>query len=189
MIMENPIKIGNHYYDINSEHFSLKWEESPINFNELSYLKQFPNLISANFYSSNLNDEGLAHVSNCSKIENLDLQDTEITNDGIKYLKNLEFLQYLRLKGNTQLTDECIPYLTEINNLLNLQIQETSITEVGLKKLTVIKYMEMITIQVWNNNFTFDGLLKISCELPHCEILAKGDGSFCNGEFEGKWKH
>jgi len=187
--MENSIKIGNHYYDKNSEHFSLKLEESPINFNELSCLKQFPNLISASFYSSNLNDEGLAHVSNCINIENLDLQDTEITNDGIKYLKNLKLLQQLRLKGNTQLTDECVPHHIELENLLNLQIQETSITEIGLKKLTVVKYMEMITVQVWNNNFTSDGLLEISRELPDCEILAKGDGSFCNGEFEGKWSH
>ncbi|GAA5096492.1 hypothetical protein GCM10023210_30310 [Chryseobacterium ginsengisoli] len=187
--MENSIKIGNHHYDVNSDHFLLKWEESLSNFKELSYLKRFPNLISASFTNSNLNDEGLAHVSNCSKIENLNLQDTEITNDGIKYLKNLKFLQYLRLKGNSQLTDECISHLLELENLLNLQIQETSITEDGLKKLTALKYMENITIQVQSNNYTFEGLLKISSKLPDCEILAKGDGTFCNGEFEGKWRH
>jgi hypothetical protein len=187
--MENSIKIGNHNYDTTSEHFSLKWGESLNNFNELSYLNQFPNLTSATFTSTNLNDEGLAHVSNCRGIENLNLQDTEITNDGLKYLQNLKLLKYLRLKENSQLTDDCIPHLLELDYLHNLQIQETSITENGLKKLTALQYLEMLVIHVFDNNYTFEGLLQISHELPDCEILAKGNGSFRNGEFNGKWKH
>lgn len=187
--MENSIKIGNHDYDTSSKHFLLKWGESISNINELSYLNQFPNLKSATFTSTNLNDEGLAHVSNCRGIENLNLQDTEITNDGLKYLQNLTLLKYLRLKENSQLTDDCIPHLIELDYLQNLQIQETSITENGLKKLTVLQRLDMLVIDVYNNNYTFDGLLQISRELPDCEILAKGNGSFRNGEFNGKWKH
>ncbi|MCS4303477.1 hypothetical protein [Chryseobacterium sp. BIGb0232] len=187
--MENSIKIGNHYYDINSDHFRLEWGESLSNFSELSYLSQFPNLRSATFTNTNLNDEGLAHVSDCSMIDNLNLQDTEITNEGIQYLQNLYTLRYLRLKDNLQLTDECVPYLIELESLENLEIQETSITENGLKKLTALKYLEKLSIYVQNNNYTFEGLLQISRELPKdCELLAKGNGSFYNGEFKGTWK-
>lgn len=187
--MENSIKIGSHYYNLNNEHFSLKWEESLSYLNELSYLKQFPDLISASFSSSNFNDEGLIHLSNCSEIESLNLQETEITNEGIKYLKKLKKLKHLRLKENPQLTNECISNLTELESLQDLQIQETSITEDGLGKLIVLKNLEYITIDVWENNYTFEGLLKISIRIPNCNILAKGDGIFCNGEFEGKWRH
>lgn len=187
--MENSIKIGNHFYDINSEHFCLKWGESLSNFNELSYLNQFLNLRSATFTNTNLNDEGLAIVSNCSMIDNLNLQDTEITNEGIQHLQNLYSLKYLRLKENFQLTDECVPYLIELDRLTNLEIQETSITENGLKKLTALEYLEKITIYIRDNNYTFEGLLQISSELPEdCELLAKGNGAFYNGKFEGKWK-
>lgn len=186
--MENSIKIGNHYYDINSTHFILEWGESLSNFDELSYLNQFPNLTSATFTNTNLNDEGLAIVCSCSKIKYLDLQDTEITNNGIQYLQNLN-LEYLRLKDNLQLTDECVPYLIELDYLEDLQIQETSITENGLKKLMALQYLQKLTIHVWDNNYTFEGLLQISRELPEdCELLAKGNGSFYNGEFEGIWK-
>lgn len=186
--MENSIKIGNHYYDINSTHFILEWGKPLSNFNELYYLNQFPNLTSANFYGTNLNDEGLAIVCSCSNITMLNLQDTEITNDGIQYLQNLN-LSYLRLKENLQLTDECVPYLIELDYLEELQIQETSITENGLKKLTALQYLERLIINVGNNNYTFEGLLQISRELPEdCELLAKGNGSFYNGKFEGKWK-
>lgn len=122
MKMENLIKIGNHCYELNSFHFSLKWEDSLSYINELFNLNQFPNLKSASFSGSNLNDEGLTHISNCSEIENLNLQETEITNEGIKYLKKLSKLKHLRLKGNPQLTNDCISYLMEIENLHNLQI-------------------------------------------------------------------
>lgn len=154
--MENSIKIGNHYYDINSEHFCLKWGETLSNFNELSYLNQFPNLRSATFTNTNLNDKGLALVSNCSKIDNLNLQGTEITNEGIQYLQNLYTLRYLRLKDNLQLTDECVPYLIGLENLENIEIQETSITENSLKKLTALKYIEKLIIYVQDNNYTFE---------------------------------
>ncbi|WP_300690390.1 hypothetical protein [Chryseobacterium sp.] len=187
--MKNSIKIGNHYYDINSEHFSLEWGESLNNFNELSYLNQFSNLTSATFTNTNLNDEGLAHVSNCRGIENLDLQDTEITNDGLQYLQNLKLMKYLRLKDNSQLTDDCIPHLMKLYYLQNLQIQETSITENGLKKLTALQCLDMLVIDVYDNNYKFDSLLQISRELPDCEILAKGNGSFRNGKFKGRWEH
>lgn len=187
--MESAIKIGNHYYDINSDHFLLKREEPLSNFNELSYLDRFPNLKSASFSGTNLNDEGLLHLSNCSGIENLNLQETEITNAGMHYLKKLKKLKSLRLKDNPQLTNACISDLAELENLLDLQIHETGITEEGLRKLTVLENLETLIIDIWENNYTFEGLLKIASEIPNCNIVAKGDGIFYNGQFTGKWRH
>ncbi|BAP33238.1 uncharacterized protein CHSO_4201 [Chryseobacterium sp. StRB126] len=193
--MENSIKIGNHYYDINSEHFCLKREQSLSYINDLPLLNQFPNLTSASFSCSNLNDDGLAHISDCRKIEYLDVQDTEITNEGIKHLKKLENLKYLRLKENSQLTNDCIPDLAALDFLFDLQIHETSINEEGLKKFVALKnleiycFLENICINIRDNNYTFEGLLDISKKIPDCAILAKGNGEFLNGTFDGKWRH
>ena len=87
--METLIKIGNHFYDIKSEHFSLKFGDSVGNVKELFNLRQFTHLKSASFSCSDLNDEGLSFLSNFIQIENLNLQETEITDDGTKYLKKL----------------------------------------------------------------------------------------------------
>lgn len=187
--METLIKIGNHYYDLNSAYFSLKWETSHNYIHDLSNLRQFSNLISASFSSSNLKDEGLAYVVNCNEIENLNLQETEITNEGIKYLKKLKKLKYLRLKENPQLTNECISNLAEIEHLEDLQIHGTSITEDGLKNLAILENLKDITLSVRENNYTFEGLLKLSIVIQNCTILAKGDGIFYNGKFEGDWSH
>ena len=143
----------------------------------------------ASFSCSDLDDEGLSTVSDYIEIENLNLQETEITNNGIKYLKKLKYLNILRLKGNPQLTNECIPYLTDLENLQELQIHETSIDQDGLEKLVVLEHLENIVLEVWENNFTYEGLLKFSIAMPNCTILAKGDGEFHNGKFNGKWGH
>jgi hypothetical protein len=186
--MKNLIKIANHFYDVKSEHFSLKYGESVSDINILSNLSKLTYLKSASFPDSDLNDEGLAFLSTLIQIENLNLQDTEITNEGTKYLKKFVNLKYLRLKDNSQLTNDCISNLVAIENLQELQIHETSINQEGLKKVAEMKNIKYILIDVWNDNFTFEGLLEISVNSPNCRIFAKGDGEFYNGKFEGKWK-
>lgn len=187
--MENLIKIGKNFYDLESEHFTLKLDNTFKDVEQLFILRQFTQLSSANFSGSDLNDDGLFILSNFLELDNLNLQDTQITNEGTKYLKKLKNLKYLRLKENPQLTNECISNLIEIESLKDLQIHETSINQNGLKKVTVMKGLQDITLDVFEDNYTFEELLQLSIEIPNCNILAKGDGIFFNGNFEGEWRH
>ncbi len=187
--MENLIKIGNNFYDLGGEHFALKFDNSFKEVEHLFSLRQIKRLVSANFSSSDLNDNGLLILSNFIELDNLNIQDTQITNEGIKYLKKLKNLKFLRLKENPQLTNECIFNLIEIESLQDLQIQETSITEEGLKNLLILKNLRNITLDVSGNNYTFEGLLQLSIDIPDCNILAKGGGVFQNGKFEGIWNY
>lgn len=180
--MDTLLKIGNHFYDKKSEHFSLEYGDSIKDVKELFNLRQFPLLKSASFSGSDLNDDGLSFISNFLDIENLCLQETEITNNGIKYLKKLEKLSILRLKDNPQLTNECVPFLTEIENLQDLQIHGTSITQDGLEKLGVMKNLKNVLIDVWNDNFTYDGLLKLSINMPNCAFHVKSGVEIKNGK-------
>jgi hypothetical protein len=186
--MKNLIKIGNNLYDLEGEHFSLKMGDTFDSVKHLFETKKFTRLLSACFANSDFNDAGLLLLSNFNLINNLNLQETQITNTGIKHLKNLKNLEYLRLKENPQLTNECIDYLTEIESLVELQIHETSISLEGLKKMVVLKNLHLIVLDVFEDNYTFEGLSQLSIEIPNCEILAKGNGMFMNGNFEGKWE-
>ncbi|MBC5833892.1 hypothetical protein G6N05_03265 [Flavobacterium sp. F372] len=185
--METVLKIGNHFYDSKVKHLNLKLGESVSDAKNLFNLREFTNLKSICFADSDLNDEGLAFLSILNQLESLNLQGTSITNDGIKYLAKLENLTDLRLKENPQLTNECIPHLIEIENLEDLQIHETSINYKGLEKLIVMKNLKDIVLQIWDNNFTYKELIKFSISMPNCIILAKGNGKFLNGSFEGEW--
>ena len=154
---------------------------------ELEKLALFPNLRSASFGGTNLDDVGLRHVSSVSTLENLNLQDTKITDEGLAWLERLPRLKHLRLKENTQLTNACVPRLLRLSSLVDLGIHETSIDQHGLNELVSMKNLRNICIDVWNGNYSFDALLSLSTRMPACTILAKGQGEFFEGEFDGVW--
>lgn len=177
----STIEICGQSFDKSIKHFSFKTSFFKIeNMEELKQLAAFPNLESANFSDTNLNDLGLQYVCANKNIDNLDLQATQITDEGLRYLGQLKNLQYLRLKENDQLTNACIPYLNQLQNLVDLQIHETSITREGLK-LLAIQSLENLILDIDDDNFSYEDLLEFSSRYPTCEILAKGEALFYGG--------
>lgn len=185
---ENFIKIGSQLYEAGITYLAWHYGDSTRKKGELEKLKLLPELNGASFSGSDFNDAGLAVLCRFPKIESLDLQGTEITNDGLCELKKLSALKYLRLKENNQLTNSCILHVKQIRHLCNLQIQETGITQDGLDRLAGMPFLKNIVLSVWQGNFTYERLKALSLALPACTILAKGHGEFLNGEFEGDWK-
>ncbi|MGV3612107.1 MAG: hypothetical protein ACO1N0_14205 [Fluviicola sp.] len=185
--MTDLIEICGEQFSGSITHFSFKRAFTKIeNMRELEQFSQFRKLTSASFPGTNLDDYGLSFVTQCKHIDNLNLQETEITNQGISHLKNLIHLKYLRLKENDQLDNSCIPFLNDCQNLIDLQIHETSINQEGLRELHIPGLKDLI-IDVWDNNFDFEFLKEYSLKYPECAILAKGKGVFLNGTFNGEW--
>ena len=186
--MTDFIEICGQKFNRSITHFSFEWPLNKIeDMNELQKLSNFRDLTSASFSGTNLNDFGLSIISQCENIDNLNLQETEITNHGISHLKNLKKLKFLRLKENVQLNNSCVPFLNLCHELIDLQIHETSINEDGLGDINIAGLKDLI-INVWENNDTFEFLKDYSTKYPKCTILVKGKGEFFNGNFEGEWK-
>src|SRR5687767_399003 len=114
------VEICNEKFDLNINHFSFSSYSKISNMIELKLLSRFSNLKSASFGSTNLNDQGLSYIVENGSIENLDLQDTKISNGGIEHLTRLKNLKSLRLKENYQLTNDCIQYINKLESLEDL---------------------------------------------------------------------
>ena len=186
--MSQVIRIGEESFSSSIEHFSFSLDHRDIeHMDDLKNLRLFPRLTSASFCATNLDDVGLEHVSRVPTLENLDLQYTRITDDGLACLQRLPRLACLRLKENAQLTNTCIPHLLRLDALAELQIHETSIDHHGLAKLEAMKNLRHIVLDVREGNYSFDMLLALSSRMPACTILAKGDGEFFQGRFDGVW--
>ncbi len=172
------IEIAGQFFDTEIQYFGFSFELPDTN--ELRVFREFKNLKTVSFSDTNLDDIGLGYICENEGIENLCLQDTKITNEGLRFLSKLPSLEILRLKDNIQFTDDCVPQLNALKALRDLQIHETSITHLGLKYLN-LPLLEDLLVGIDEDNFSFEFLRKLSIRLPRCTILAKGNGEFYQG--------
>lgn len=181
------IQIDGQEFDLSASRISFDSLRTIRNMEELQKLSALRLLKSVNFCGTNLNDIGLRFISTLKTLEHLDLQETEITNQGLAPLSQMPNLKMLRLKGNAQLTNGCMRHIREIRALTELQIQETSIDQDGLMEVVSMPQLREVCIEVWGRNYTFEGLQKLSAQMPMCTFLVKGKGEFINGAFKGVW--
>ena len=64
----------------------------------------------------------------------ISLRNTEITDNGLKPLTKLQFLQYINLSG-TQVTDKSISTLASMKSLNEIYLWNSQVTESGAEKL------------------------------------------------------
>lgn len=178
---QNSIEIWGEEFEIDTDYFSFSFQyDNVYDMNELQKLATFPQLEGASFSASNFNDIGIKNIARYApNITNLNLQDTQISDNGLKYLSRLKGLEILRLKGNTQLTNKCIPALNLLKNLEDLQLHGTSIDQNGFKDLQ-LPHLKFLLL----NNGDKDVLLALSKQLPLCEILVKGKIGLLNGKVQ-----
>lgn len=186
-IVPERIDIDGEWFDPELSHFAFPAYYQIEDMRSLENLAKFGQLTSATFSGTNLDDEGLSLVCRVTTLQSLDVQDTFVTNAGLESLLRLPHLVWLRLKDNHQLTDDSARLLSRLTTLEELSIQETSITEAGLSELHALPNLKDVCLEVWDGNFSFNGLLTLSQRMPACTFLAKGRGEFRAGSFEGTW--
>jgi hypothetical protein len=83
-------------------------------------------------------------VTGIKQIEVLELDQTEITSEGIKHVAKLQGLKELRLKDNYGIDNTCIPYVNQLSTWRLLHVGSTAITIDGLLKLTELLCLETL---------------------------------------------
>lgn len=124
-----------------------------------------------NFRIYNVDDEGLLRmVGYVRSIVQLDLDGTDITNEGIGYLTQLESLKELRLKECLAIDNGCIDFLCEIQSLELLHLGGTGINLDGLEKIGCLRNLKLLLVSASEGEEEF--LSKIETALPpECEFL------------------
>jgi hypothetical protein len=180
MAQPSPRVVFGERLDASTEHFLPPSHRGPYDMAELRRLRGLPRLQRASFYDIPIDDGGLALLCEVPTIENLVLQNTRVSNTGMRQLARLPRLTHLRLKDNPQLSDECVPHLLALPRLQNLQVHETSITAIGLAQLAGLP--ELRDLCVDDETGTEVDLRELSMLMPRCEILIKGHGALLGGE-------
>ena len=109
---------------------------------------------SVSLEGTNANDDDLISLANLIHLTNLsdtsvlslNLADTRITDNGLRYLSKLDNLWILSLRG-TRVTDEGLVHLTGLSNLDELVLDDTNITGQGLQHLSRLPSLSTLRLQ------------------------------------------
>src|SRR5262249_41556783 len=121
-------------------------------------------VVGVSFIGTEVTDAGLKELKELKSLQSLDLGGTKITDAGLRELKNLNTLQKLRL-GFTQVTDTGLKELKELKSLQELDLGRTQITDAGLKELKDLNSLQYLGL--YDNRVTNAGLK----ELRHLKSL------------------
>ena len=108
--------------------------------------KEGYNIASINFPPETTDD----HLKNLvgkkmSKVEQIDLADTKITDDGLKYLAKMKSLQILKL-ARTDITDGGLKHLKDLQNLRSLSLGDTNVTDAAVEELKTLSSLQLLDV-------------------------------------------
>jgi RNA polymerase sigma factor (sigma-70 family) len=101
----------------------------PAEFANLSGLIKMKNLE----YTGRLTDAGLKHLAPLTAMDNLDLRNADVTDDGLRYLSHMKDLNDLTIGG--RITDEGLRHLAILKSLRVLQLNTRTVSLEGVKWL------------------------------------------------------
>ena len=113
----------------------VKFGDSKFTNEDLLKLKPLSNNIAwLDIGGSQITDEGMIHLSEFNNLERIHLENTAITDEGIKSLVSLKELAYLNLHG-TNVSDKSLNPISQIESLKSVYIWNTNVTEEGISQL------------------------------------------------------
>jgi len=113
----------------------------------------------------------LRMVSRVKSINMLDLDETDITNNGIQHLTQLHHLKELRLKRIKAIDDECLQYINNFSDLELLHLGGTSVTPDGIIKLSSLKKLKVLLLSFTDGHEINEKMNQLHKLLPCCEFI------------------
>src|SRR5262245_39124166 len=115
-----------------------------------------------------ITDEGLKYVRDLTNLQELDLFGVKITDEGVQYLKKLTALRRLNLLG-AQITDASADVLAGFKELRDLNLYRSRITNAGLAKLQTLPHLKILDLRY--SAVTNAGVETFRAARPDCKVL------------------
>lgn len=123
-------------------------------FNIPDHINEIPAHVErVNFRYYSADDEGLLKmVEYVKSIGQLDLDGTDITNEGIKHLTQLENITEIRLKGCKQIDNNAMPDVCQIKGLELLHLINTAINTDGFEHIGQLTRLKTLLLSADEND-------------------------------------
>lgn len=123
-------------------------------FNLPTNTKKIPSHINrVNFRYYHANDDDLERMVEVIKsIDQLDLDETDVSEKGIEHLNKLELIKEIRLKGCHNINDQAMPFLCKLKGVELLHLKGTAITTNGFEHIAKLKNLKTLLISAEEND-------------------------------------
>jgi hypothetical protein len=125
-------------------------------------------VVEVNMQAAKIRDADLAHVARMTKLKQLYLYNSPITNRGMTHLAGLKELKGLRLDG-TQVTDAGLVHLADLQKLEHLDLYNTQVTNDGLTHLAGLQKLRGLRVN--KTRVTDQGVHKLKKSLPSVYVF------------------
>ena len=135
----------------------------------LELISEAQNLESVKVLQCDITDAGLKHLRDLTKLKELDLGVCyKVTDEGIKHLAKLDRLEVLTL-GHTKVTGKTFGLLKKLGRLRELSLQGSRFTDEGCAQLKTLKGIQFLYLYA-NFRVTDNGLEHLRA-LPNLRVL------------------
>ncbi len=122
-----------------------------------------------------LDDDGFLYIMEQVKgVGMLDLNETEIGNESIRRMAELEYVKELRIKSCHKVDNDAIPFLDKINGLELLHVKATGITIDGLLQLKELNTLKTLLFSDEQPENLPPKMKLLQAQFPHCEFIIDG---------------
>ena len=125
-----------------------------------------------NYRDSEIDDEFLFWITLRIKIiDQLDLDNTLITNEGVKHLSKMEAIRELRFKGCRGINNGCMKYLNKITSLELLHLGSTTIDLDDVKELSSLQNLKLLLVSSSESEAAIKEKVAVLKKIfQHCEL-------------------
>ena len=95
---------------------------------------------------STVTDSGLAELASLEELKVVDLSNTQVTVEGLRFLSNSKHLRRLLLR-EVAVGDDALTFIAAFRYLETLDLRNSQITDRGLKSLTGLKYLKRLQME------------------------------------------
>jgi hypothetical protein len=159
-------------------------------------------LFGINMKRLEVTDDDLKHVARLTGLQHVELEGTDISTKGVKYLEPLKSLRFLGVDktlirgdamksigkhtqlgnliiGHNDLDEECYKHLLGLKNLTNIQVDNTHLSEKGFEHIIKLPNLRVIKLS-GNNRITDRAMAKLQnskVEFLNVQNTGVGPGS------------
>ena len=131
------------------------------------HIRKFANVVSIDLGETNIDDDALTSLGTLSKLEDLNLLRTHVTNKGLESLVPLK-LKRLNLDDIASVGDETIPIVATIKTLEFLHLGKTHVTDKGLEGLVSLSRLKDLIVT--NTVVSRESVVTLQSKLPDLKI-------------------